>query len=461
MMYAEVGKQHRAFKIRRPSYIDSRHCPRFEIEASYIDFDGKDFGRIELDLFIRKFSGTKKICDLNIIPLDLHPERDDLRSKLLARGRKFEGLRGMQYCQYSGLSRGPQTPAGGHIMVSVNGPAMVDCKTFEMINPERRMAFSRSVESIDEEEPELAYFGHEAERKTYLSDDQCILANCTVRGFAFVEKQWVDFYVDQLTEPYWNDQAFDQLVLPEKHKRIVRALVESHARDGAQFDDIIQGKGKGLVSVLHGPPGVGKTLTAEAVSHVIHRPLYVVTSGELGTHSSALEENLSRILNVASAWRCCLLIDEADVFLEKREAMQIDRNALVSVFLRLLEYYQGILFLTTNRLTTFDEAFQSRIHVALKYQSLDEKSRRKIWRNFLQKVDKIKISEKDYDKLAEYNLNGREIKNCIRTAGALADAAEEGKPLGLEDLLTVLKLQKEFELEMRGESVDTLHSLYS
>lgn len=143
--------------------------------------------------------------------------------------------------------------------------------------------------------------------------------------------------------------------------------MESHKYHAAEsIDDVIQGKGRGLVgtwytsqlrktpltlfeAVLHGPPGTGKTLTAEGISELLKCPLYMVSAGELGTDSRYLENELQKILDICHAWGAILLLDEADVFLEKRNMHDIHRNALVSIFLRQLEYFQGILFLTTNR----------------------------------------------------------------------------------------------------------------
>lgn len=102
-------------------------------------------------------------------------------------------------------------------------------------------------------------------------------------------------------------------------------------------------------AVLHGPPGTGKTLTAEGISELLKCPLYAVSAGELGTDSRYLEQELQRILDICHTWGAILLLDEADVFLEKRNLQDVHRNALVSIFLRQLEYFQGILFLTTNR----------------------------------------------------------------------------------------------------------------
>ena len=102
------------------------------------------------------------------------------------------------------------------------------------------------------------------------------------------------------------------------------------------------------------------------IAELLHCPLYCVSAGELGTNSKDLEQELTRILDIAHGWGAVLLLDEADVFLEARTPSDIHRNALVSIFLRQLEYFQGILFLTTNRVAEFDPAFASRIHIALR-----------------------------------------------------------------------------------------------
>lgn len=107
---------------------------------------------------------------------------------------------------------------------------------------------------------------------------------------------------------------------------------------------------------------------------------------ELGTTAIEVETTLSAIFKLASHWKAILLLDEADVFVEQRETTGIHRNALVCVFLRMLEYYEGILFLTMNRVKTIDEAIASRIHLALKFNPLDRGARRAVWKNFWQKA---------------------------------------------------------------------------
>lgn len=248
------------------------------------------------------------------------------------------------------------------------------------------------------------------------TDEEYLIASPVVLGFAFAEKLWLEFTVSGIKDIVWNEGAYDSLVLEDNTKDIVKALVESHKYHPAEsIDDVIQGKGKGLVAVLHGPPGTGKTLTAEGISEFLKCPLYMVSAGELGTDPRTLETELQKILDIAHAWGAVLLLDEADVFLEKRTIQDIHRNALVSIFLRLLEYFQGILFLTTNRVETFDDAFQSRIHIALRYGELSAKAKKSVFKLFIERVrvlegvETMPFKEEDYDALARHNLNGRQV----------------------------------------------------
>jgi SpoVK/Ycf46/Vps4 family AAA+-type ATPase len=297
----------------------------------------------------------------------------------------------------------------------------------------------------------------DAEEIPVFSDEEYLIASPVVLGFAFTEKLWLEFTVSGVEEIAWNEQAYESLVLEPSTKEIVKALVESHKYHATEsIDDVIQGKGKGLVAVLHGPPGTGKTLTAEGISELLKCPLYMVSAGDLGTDSRYLETELQKILDICHAWGAILLLDEADVFLEKRNMQDIHRNALVSIFLRQLEYFQGILFLTTNRVETFDDAFQSRIHIALRYADLDHKAKKSIFKIFiervrvLEKADLMPFNEDDYDSLARQNLNGRQIKNTIRTAQALA--VNKGEPLSMRHIREVLDVLQRFDRDLKGGS---------
>jgi AAA+ superfamily predicted ATPase len=99
-------------------------------------------------------------------------------------------------------------------------------------------------------------------------------------------------------------------------------------------------------------------------------------------------------------------------------------NKATTVFLRALEYYNGVLILTTNRVTSLDTAFRSRIHLGIKYQSLSVATRKNIWQTFLERS--TSGSEVDVlgarllDEFAAYQFDGRMIKNAVRMAHAVA-----------------------------------------
>lgn len=248
------------------------------------------------------------------------------------------------------------------------------------------------------------------------------------------------FFIEQLGEIVWNSNAFDTLVLPMDTKDMLRGFVESQVQSQSTFDDVIEGKGKGIVMLLSGPPGVGKTLTAESVAESMRIPLYTMSAGDLGTTPGDVEESLQDILEMATKWKAILLLDECDVFLEARTLHDLERNRLVSIFLRTLEYYEGILFMTTNRVSNMDAAFQSRIHVSLAYPDLTSESRRHIWSNFLGlSSQESEVSEGDLDMLADVKLNGRQIKNVLKISFLIA--LRKGVPLRKEHIDTVLAIE--------------------
>jgi SpoVK/Ycf46/Vps4 family AAA+-type ATPase len=257
--------------------------------------------------------------------------------------------------------------------------------------------------------------------------------------------------VKHIRDIQWNKEAFNlRLVLKEEKKELIRALISVHiGQKNALKTDFMDGKGDGLIILLHGGPGTGKTLTAESVAELAERLLYRVTCGDIGTDPESVEKYLESVLFIGSTWGCVILLDEADVFLEERTKQDMQRNALVSVFLRVLEYYDGILILTTNRIGTFDEAFKSRVQLALHYPPLNDRAREEIWHNFMRSlfaegedVDFEELNEKLYV-LAKHKLNGRQIRNTISTARQLAQYRKE--KLRFMHMNQALQVVDEFE----------------
>ncbi len=297
-----------------------------------------------------------------------------------------------------------------------------------------------SEDDRQEVDGEDDFFINKRRAMVRLGEAQQLICQSKLRGYSLKAKRWLDFFVDLVSDISWNDAAFDSLVLPCDQKELIMSFAEAQVQNRQTFDDVIEGKGKGIIMLLSGAPGVGKTLTAESVAENMHVPLYMMSAGDLGLRPADIEFKLSNILEMVEKWNAVLLLDECDVFLEARSTSDLERNKLVSIFLRMLEYYEGILFLTTNRIDNIDAAFQSRIHVSIAYPDLTSHARRTIWKNFLEKSTlPYMVEDKDYDELAQIELNGRQIKNVLKVSQLLA--MKRGGRLRRELIDTVLAIE--------------------
>ncbi|KAK0205262.1 P-loop containing nucleoside triphosphate hydrolase protein [Desarmillaria ectypa] len=334
--------------IEKTSY-DYEHYPDpgrfFYVVGHGLLRDGSCYSRYHVRRKVKEYKGTREISSLPWTKLN-----PDVQAKLKARGKLYTAHSGVHYKVYQtmGYTRNPDQPI-----------------------------------------PEL-----EEERLHLLPSE--------VHGFNLVTKEWTSFFVEELREVIFDEHAWDHLVLDEDVKALIKGLVEVTKNKNTSrkmINDVISGKGGGLIFVLHGPPGTvgGKTLTAESVAELLRRPLYMVGSSELSACPPELVVNLRSTLSLATAWDAVLLIDEADVFLEQRSLHELERNTLVSAALRVLEYHRGVLF----RLTLLD-----------------------------------------LESLAVKPFNGRTIKNMVRTAQALVLSTD--KPFGIEHIQVVSRAQERF-----------------
>ncbi|KAF4476662.1 ATP-dependent zinc metalloprotease FtsH 2 [Colletotrichum fructicola] len=393
--------------VSRPSY--------WQLNCRIVTDDGVKFGFAyePFQMLIEEFSGTRKIVDLHTYPLSYHSNPADVRAEALSRGRRYTALREPCVMETSGPAmfekRDSQEEA--HVFkFASQGRTIIDPAGFRSFNP--------NIEFM----PDV----HRGLSRQELTDEQLIVSTPVAFGFCFGNKKWGAFAMSRLKDVDWDDQAFKDLVLDKSKKMLVRSMVKQHSSKDDEFDDIVKGKGKGIVCLFSGPPGSGKTLTAEAVAELTKRPLYSVSAGDLGIDPETVDKRLSEVLEQSHKWNAVLLLDEADVFLQQRESHDIKRNALVSIFLRQLEYYQGILILTTNQIAQCDAAFESRVHISHEYPDLDETARRQIWEMFLRRLKDVQkgvaidVTEEDISHLAKIKMNGRKIKNTLNSARIVA-----------------------------------------
>jgi hypothetical protein len=197
----------------------------------------------------------------------------------------------------------------------------------------------------------------------------------TIKVFTLDRHSFEVVPAEALTPYVYDPTLADKLILPETHMDMLDILTTNL---DAFMSDIIEGKSAGNIILCKGMPGVGKTLTAEVYSEIIGVPIYSVHSGALGTTPDGVERMLRVIFERVEKWDCILLLDEADVFVSERGS-DLVQNAIVSVFLRVLEYFGGLMFMTTNRSDNIDDAIISRCAAVIDYGTPTREDMRAIW----------------------------------------------------------------------------------
>ncbi|KAI3321547.1 P-loop containing nucleoside triphosphate hydrolase protein [Xylariaceae sp. AK1471] len=428
--------------------------PYFDVHCTYTDHNGRDAGvaAYKVRLIQKQHFGAdnpEAILGLPIFPRQ-YIRNDDLELDLERRGETFLDLRGFSVQAYDGLAqylREPPWSFWDYEMAHAEGVWLPYTETGRVVLD--KATFKQDYAS---KSPEIT----KAKSEPMLCPPFAI-------GYSLAKKEWCRFLVQNLSPVQWKDDAWDELILEEEQKLVLQALVTSHSYPENARDQPEQ-KGKGLVILLHGSPGSGKTLSAESSAELTHRALISTSMASLDTErvSWVFEHNLRKLLQYATLWKAVVLLDEADVFLEMREekAGNAERNSLVAVFLKELEYFSGIIFLTTNRVETFDWAMKSRIHLALGFSPPGASVRRQMWTQVLRGIpaDEIGIDDISHaaKSLAERKLNGREISNALNTARTIATF--ERKKLLLEHVQKVLKVRDVFDRKLDKERRKISHS---
>lgn len=254
-----------------------------------------------------------------------------------------------------------------------------------------------------------------------------------IRVFDLDKHRWGTINTENLQEYPWDETLMDKLVIKEDDKELIGLLMN---RTGQAVEDIVKGKMAGVVVLATGVPGIGKTLTAEVFSEVIRKPLYTVQCSQLGLNVDEIEKNLKGILSRAGRWGAILLIDEADVYIRKR-GEDIVQNAIVGVFLRLIEYYRGVLFMTSNRGEEIDDAIISRATAWVRYELPEPEQLKRIFQ-VLGEQYKAKFKDGDLNRLVNnfQGISGRTARNLLKLAHML-----KGEGFGAADVMDVARYQ--------------------
>ncbi|KAF4628427.1 hypothetical protein G7Y89_g9723 [Cudoniella acicularis] len=485
-----------------------------------VDYEGEKFRAIWDEVRFKHFEGEREITSLECYPLRFHKSYEALLNHQIETGTRFksfvEGT--VKHYYYSGwtmatgmFQKEGETPPDD--LEHIDSEVIIDMKeaashmteyrpledpvwdyagwqTRDEVLPFRiwqgngSQFHAKPVPLVTREDP---IYGQDQKRlfkdrewdhndftfspQTWTDQDLAILPK-RLLGYVVRERKFARLDVKSFDMMKDEDQiTLENIQMKKEHRTIIRSTIMSHFQKKEREKtsdvpiynpDVIRGKGKGVVILLHGAPGVGKTATAEAVALENRKPLFPITCGDLGTSAEDVEKRLKDIFRYAHMWDCILLLDEADVFLTQRDRTDVERNALVSVFLRVLEYYSGILFLTTNRVGALDEAFRSRVHISLYYRDLTCDDTVAILKTNLarlpraDKLDKgttpgnahIQVMDNQIENFVKNEFrkhakahkkgpwNGRQIRNAVQIATCLAFFENQSSGNSLPAVLT-------------------------
>ncbi|KAL1841759.1 hypothetical protein VTJ49DRAFT_6597 [Mycothermus thermophilus] len=467
----------------------------------FIDYDGSAYKPVAIDVPLEHFDGEKDIRSLSVYPIRCVSDGESYIKEAAELGIRFTECIKQRHASYKAWTL-PNGPHGwkyhnetGRAATTefIDGDVIIDFHEAFNAEPSFNQGYNglisdwySDVVTVRDRFPILLWSNRSRSRLLYewphivVSDDDIdfvlgreysrklpygqngidmppeedlVLLPRRLYGYSLRERRFMLLDVKHVNLVREEIDAFRFLQIDQHSRRIIECLLTDHfatkeARKTREIpsQDPIPGKGNNLVLLLHGPPGVGKTATVEAMAQKYRKPLFAITSGDLGSTPDAVESSLTEIFHLANVWDCILLLDEADVFLEEREKSDLQRNAVVSVFLRVMEYYNGVLFLTTNRPGQLDEAIKSRVHCALLYKTLSLEQTLEIFRMNIERIEMIEkrraagsdsnmsylqadkrgilaFAEKhwrqhEFDELGRWN--GRQIRNAFISAAALA-----------------------------------------
>ncbi|KAL8687493.1 MAG: hypothetical protein Q9218_006349 [Villophora microphyllina] len=488
----------------QPAYTDPYGAPpitteRFLITLWVLESNGSIVSRQALDACIDRFEGERELTSLEAAPCRFLDSEDEgsFRRSLEERGKRLYELIRTQPKEmwYDGQTHNVATRTNQ----KYRGTAVVDLVA--AINTAAKeplpypgidrlykyyhkpITFQSPVTDLVGQSLETFHWTsyHEIDvmaNPELPSEHHYFLFTPLVPGFTLQNKTWNYLNIENLADVK-SEASMDNVIIDQANRDVVQAVC--HANSNPCKIDYISNKGQGQVVLLHGPPGVGKTYTVECIAQATKRPLIALTIGDLTVQENQIETRLVDWFSLAERWQAILLLDEADIFLERRATRDIQRNSIVSIFLRRMEYFRGLLFLTTNRVGQIDDAFLSRVTVVLQYDHLTDDTRKRIWDGFFKKLehdgereglgkseDNRKIEVDRYarkyilndEDVKNLKWNGREIRNALQTAISLANykAVKDGQT---KDIIEVEEEHFKSVVAMSGKFKTYMEKIYN
>lgn len=366
----------------------------FSLDCYHIAFDGTSYAPIRQCLAIEEFEGERDVTSLSMYPIRFMPNHREILSELRNRGARFLEYISSKQVSYQGWALqqpdghgNDRTYISSNLVVdfaetsrahpewSVNFnktdwnenkpfvyPRDDQSTLWGLSRTTNKLVFKthkteslyglslpyEQTETLLQSHPFVLGYSKKQEDSPAIGqlqdepkihEHELVLLPKRLFAYALQDRKFVMLDIANARSIDQTGDPFKELIISRSHKDMISSLVHAHfeKKEMEQLhgfyhtsQDIIHNKGRGLVILLHGVPGVGKSSTAEAVAQRWKRPLLAITCGDLGLEAADVEHSLKEIFRLAQVWDCILLLDEADVFLSQRSVSDLQRNSLVS-----------------------------------------------------------------------------------------------------------------------------------
>ncbi|KAG2155138.1 uncharacterized protein EDB93DRAFT_1131428 [Suillus bovinus] len=396
-----------AFRLTSTYYDDFDKTFTLNGEGSY--WNGAKWAEVERGRMVKLTEGSLILADLRTFKMT--PE---ICRRLTERGRKYVALAGVHHR----LHRGRRIIVD-RLAWNTFGYNHTDDTSFPY-----PLLQDRSKARDNDDIPPVP-------------EDDIALLPRFMPGFDMERKSWGFFDVDEIEPIRFNENAWKHIVLDESSKDIIEGVVGTFDFSKEVMADEEQ---SGLVILLHGPSGTGKTATVEAIAEHFKRPLHTLSVCSLPLDTNLLVDTLTSRLDVVRSWNAIVLIETGDILMQtQRHEPIMEEHDRISMILEFFERHRCIVFVTAR---TTCAAYMSHFAIAIQYPELDNDSRQTMWSNMLSQ-EANNISRRDIEELSRVAVNGRAMRNIHTTAKALAHYSK--KPVSLHHLKTAAKTQGQVE----------------